>query len=189
MRTNADQFEWRRSTALGLLVFSTVSCTSGSKAEPEAQSPPTSSSPRVGIYAENTPQGVRFYFQYVGTKQPGEVGAMIVVTGPDRGLENPVCVVVREQMPCRGSTWYYGEVPRGWRLPRDSPVCEPLEVGTVYNVQVDGNMGNRNFKLREDGTVAVLDGLGEFEPPTGPRDAAERERYRWTCERKYKDVD
>lgn len=172
-----------------LLAILVCSCGRESMPEPKRGSSFGSSMPRLGVFVEKSPTGLRFYFQHVGTKQPEPASTLIAVTGPNRGLEHPVCIVVYAEMGCRGSTWNYGEVPRGWRLPRDSPVCEPLEVGTVYNVQVDGNRGNRNFRLNEDGTVAVLDGYGDFEPPTGPRNAAERDRYRWTCEREYKDDD
>lgn len=52
--------------------------------------------------------------------------------------------------------WRYGDVPEGWR----STGCAPLERGKQYEIGIiGGGMGERRFRISEDGSVATLSEL------------------------------
>jgi hypothetical protein len=50
--------------------------------------------------------------------------------------------------------WTYGSVPPGYR---QTGACEALERGREYRV-LTANQGSARFKIREDGSVKLLDG-------------------------------
>ena len=164
----------------GPLALLLSSCSGGAAADKQApgQTVFPTGDPSLAVHIEAVPAGPVFYFQYCSGHAPGYVRHYILV---DEVLSDerwePICAVRSVGFRCRGSVWRYGETPKEWQNAR---TCEPLRSGKTYRISPDGN-GSQEFKVEDDGSIRLLDGLCPFEPPGGPASDAERRRYGWAC--------